>query len=102
MTLSPKSDTKPLLDKVVVQNDEFSPIGESPLTNSSPSDIDNKYHLDDIIPQTHSHRTIILCFDGTGDQFSEDVRTTYYLYLKGITPADFVKRTPISFSSSPC
>ncbi|GLB43692.1 putative uncharacterized alpha/beta hydrolase domain (DUF2235) [Lyophyllum shimeji] len=27
---------------------------------------------DDIIPPTHHHRTLVLCFDGTGDQFDED------------------------------
>ncbi|KAG6827102.1 hypothetical protein H0H92_013214 [Tricholoma furcatifolium] len=27
---------------------------------------------DDIIPPKHAHRTLILCFDGTGDQFDED------------------------------
>jgi len=27
---------------------------------------------DDIVPPTHEHRTLVLCFDGTGDQFDED------------------------------
>lgn len=39
------------------------------------------HHLDEIIPKSHSRRTIVLCFDGTGDQFSTDVRTTFF---KGI------------------
>jgi hypothetical protein len=52
---------------------------------SESSTVDNKHHLDEIIPPTHPHRTIILCFDGTGDQFSEDVRITIF---KGNLPAD--------------
>ncbi|EGN93859.1 hypothetical protein SERLA73DRAFT_188970 [Serpula lacrymans var. lacrymans S7.3] len=28
--------------------------------------------MDDIIPETHEHRTLVLCFDGTGDQFDAD------------------------------
>ena len=73
-------DTKPLLNKVVVQDDspDISPTGVSPLSRSDLSAVENKHHLDEIIPATHSHRTIILCFDGTGDQFSEDVRTTLF------------------------
>ena len=79
MSLSPNGDTAPL-----VQNDhpEFlnvSPAGEeSPQSDSLPSAVENKFHLDEIIPPTHSNRTIVLCFDGTGDQFSEDVCTTFF------------------------
>jgi hypothetical protein len=107
MSLSPNGDTAPL-NKVVNDHPEFlnvSPSGEageeSPQLDSLPSAVDNKYHLDEIIPPTHSNRTIVLCFDGTGDQFSEDVRTTFFskesqlIYHK-------IPRTPISFSSSPC
>ncbi|KAJ4487043.1 hypothetical protein C8J55DRAFT_558127 [Lentinula edodes] len=28
--------------------------------------------LEDVIPKSHDHRTLVLCFDGTGDQFDED------------------------------
>lgn len=28
---------------------------------------------DDVIPPVHTHRTLVLCFDGTGDQFDADV-----------------------------
>ncbi|KAJ3852000.1 hypothetical protein EV368DRAFT_74289 [Lentinula lateritia] len=28
--------------------------------------------LEDVIPKSHEHRTLVLCFDGTGDQFDED------------------------------
>ncbi|KAF7436007.1 hypothetical protein PC9H_002833 [Pleurotus ostreatus] len=27
---------------------------------------------DEVIPPTHDHRTLVLCFDGTGDQFDDD------------------------------
>ena len=96
MSLSPNSERAPLLSKVVVQNGypEFlnvSPAGEagedSPQSDSLPSSVDNKYHLDEVIPPTHTNRTIILCFDGTGDQFSEDVRS-YSLFFKRNLPAD--------------
>lgn len=36
---------------------------------------------DDVIPPTHSYRTLILCFDGTGDQFDADVSIHLILYL---------------------
>lgn len=29
--------------------------------------------MDDVIPPTHVFRTLVLCFDGTGDQFDSDV-----------------------------
>ena len=85
MPLSLNGDAKPLLKKVVLQDDdqqlspelspELSSEGDSLQSNLSGVD---KYHLDEIIPPTHAHRTIILCFDGTGDQFDEDVRTTFF------------------------
>ena len=28
---------------------------------------------DEVIPPVHTHRTLVLCFDGTGDQFDADV-----------------------------
>ena len=73
-------------DKIVVENDypEFPNVssgpepeaGGSPQSESSSSGPEDKYHLDEIIPPTHTHRTIVLCFDGTGDQFDEDVCTS--------------------------
>jgi len=29
--------------------------------------------LDDVIPPTHKHRTLVVCLDGTGGQFGADV-----------------------------
>jgi hypothetical protein len=48
-----------------------SPSGDTPL----PSTIIGS--TADVVPPTHTHRTLVLCFDGTGDQFSEDVSTIY-------------------------
>ncbi|EIW87436.1 hypothetical protein CONPUDRAFT_149464 [Coniophora puteana RWD-64-598 SS2] len=47
-----------------------------PPTSTSDSDIKRlaqpKHRFDEVIPPTHSNRTIVLCFDGTGDQFDGD------------------------------
>lgn len=68
MSQSTNGDTKPLLSKVVFHgNPELSPEGDLLQLNSS--GVDNKsFHLDEIIPPTHIYRTIVLCFDGIGDQ----------------------------------
>ncbi|KAF5313036.1 hypothetical protein D9619_002418 [Psilocybe cf. subviscida] len=41
------------------------------------------------IPPTHSHRTLILCFDGTGDQFDDDNSNivNFFSMLKKDSPA---------------
>jgi hypothetical protein len=78
MLQSSDNDMKPLINKILVENDQLeSPVvtsaaqaNGSPLSDSS---VENKYHLDEVIPPTHTNRTVVLCFDGTGDQFSEDV-----------------------------
>ena len=66
------ADKKPLINKIVVEPE--SPL--SPQANASPqsNSSEDKYHLDEVIPPEHNNRTVVLCFDGTGDQFSEDVR----------------------------
>jgi hypothetical protein len=43
-------------------------ITESP-TPFSPAQWDHE-----IVPKTHHNRTLVLCFDGTGDKFDSDVR----------------------------
>ena len=35
----------------------------------------------DIIPKRHNNRTLVLCFDGTGDKFDSDVRNPSPLML---------------------
>ena len=77
MSLLPDDDNKPLLNKIVVEHDypEFPNVSSGPEGSGSPGvTIEDKYHMDEIIPSKHGNRTIILCFDGTGDQFDEDVR----------------------------
>ncbi|TFK66192.1 hypothetical protein BDN72DRAFT_871607 [Pluteus cervinus] len=32
----------------------------------------NHHSADEVIPPSHEHRTLVLCFDGTGDQFDDD------------------------------
>ena len=34
-----------------------------------------------IVPETHSNRTLVLCFDGTGDKFDSDVREPFLMRL---------------------
>ena len=55
-----------------------------------------------VIPPSHGARTLVLCFDGTGDQFDADVRI-YALTAAHVHLADLVlSRIPISFSFSLC
>ena len=87
MSLLPNGDKKPLLNNIVVENDypEFPNVSSGPEGSGSgsgsgsplPSGVEDKYHMDEIIPSKHGNRTIILCFDGTGDQFDEDVRVIF-------------------------
>jgi hypothetical protein len=91
MLLPPNSDKKPLLNNIVVENDypEFPNVSSGPEGSGSTSPltsgvVEDKHHMDEIIPSNHSNRTIILCFDGTGDQFDEDVRI---IIFKGYAPS---------------
>jgi hypothetical protein len=49
-------------------------------SSSSSSSVDGKdaaralLQDQDVCPPEHDHRTLVLCFDGTGDQFDADVR----------------------------
>ncbi|KAH9486042.1 hypothetical protein JR316_0000106 [Psilocybe cubensis] len=45
-----------------------------PKTTSPRAEGDSGFYdkLEPTIPPTHKHRTVILCFDGTGDQFDDD------------------------------
>jgi hypothetical protein len=112
LSLNLNGGKKPLLNNIVVENGypEFPKVSSgpdgsgltSPLIPSSGVTIGDKHHMDEIIPKRHSNRTIILCFDGTGDQFDEDVRINFtQKEYPQLTCPNF-PRTPISFSSSPC
>lgn len=52
------------------------------------------------VPKQHANRTLVLCFDGTGDQFDSDVRPPP-LYLSSIC-THYVHRTRTSSSWSRC
>ncbi|KAG2353993.1 hypothetical protein BDR07DRAFT_1550880 [Suillus spraguei] len=43
-------------------------------------------HFDEIIPAGHIGRTLVLCFDGTGDQFSSDAGIGTYTIPEMATP----------------
>jgi hypothetical protein len=45
-----------------------SPTGTSPEVRHEPQWTDN------VVPPSHKGRTLIVCFDGTGDKFDADVR----------------------------
>jgi hypothetical protein len=57
------------------------PIDEYPTfpKRSSPIGVATRrtsgYDLEKTIPPTNDHRTLVLCFDGTGNQFDDEVRT---------------------------
>lgn len=71
--------------------------GKDSLPSVGPGAYDNT-----VIPPTHGARTLVLCFDGTGDQFDTDVRTCA-LPSADVHLADLVlSRIPISFSFSLC
>lgn len=58
----PGSEASWLDDKEVTS----SPTGTSPAPQHEPSWTDN------VVPPTHRNRTLIVCFDGTGDKFDAD------------------------------
>ncbi|KAJ7360956.1 hypothetical protein DFH08DRAFT_1074064 [Mycena albidolilacea] len=41
-------------------------------TAKTPTPSTTGYNLEKIVPLTNDHRTLVLCFDGTGDQFDDD------------------------------
>ncbi|KAG8219249.1 hypothetical protein J3R82DRAFT_88 [Butyriboletus roseoflavus] len=44
-------------------------LATSGISTAVPSSVEA---TDDVIPPGHTHRTLVLCFDGTGDQFDRD------------------------------
>jgi hypothetical protein len=97
LSLNDDSGKKPLLNNIVFESDypEFPNVSSGPddsgLSSPLPTSgvtIGDKHHMDEIIPSKHTNRTIILCFDGTGDQFDEDVCIFFLCSSsKGISPA---------------
>jgi len=58
----------------------------------------------EVIPKTHNNRTLVLCFDGTGDKFDSDVRKLAIDTLLSPTTTSLPRhdRTPTSSSSYRC
>ncbi|KAH9060279.1 hypothetical protein EDB87DRAFT_624001 [Lactarius vividus] len=56
-----------------VQTQSKSPRSTSSRQDSLPSAGPGAYDTS-VIPPSHESRTLVLCFDGTGDQFDADVR----------------------------
>ena len=74
------------------------PTGVESLPSIGPGAYDNT-----VIPPSHDARTLVLCFDGTGDQFDTDVRTympSSSAHVQFVNQVPF--RIPISYSFSLC
>jgi hypothetical protein len=57
-----------------------SPIKSTESTRTPPS-VGPKAYDETVVPPSHDGiRTLVLCFDGTGDQFDSDVYTYTFLY----------------------
>ena len=57
-----------------IQTNLKTPLSASTGVDSLPSVGPGAYD-NTVIPPSHDARTLVLCFDGTGDQFDTDVRT---------------------------
>lgn len=71
-------------DQDVEISEEEEEKRRSPKTPKSPIGEElppRPFNLEETIPPTNEHRTLILCFDGTGDQFDDDVSTWSYPIL---------------------
>ncbi|KAJ3924987.1 MAG: hypothetical protein NXY57DRAFT_1033063 [Lentinula lateritia] len=62
------SPTRLSLKRTLSSPPEYSHQVHSDNTRQTPT----RRRLEDVIPRSHDHRTLVLCFDGTGDQFDED------------------------------
>jgi hypothetical protein len=76
-------------------------LGQStyPTNPQDRSSVGSGVYGDPVIPPSHNARTVVLCFDGTGDQFGGDVcvhSSSWYLSL------NLACRTRTSCSSSRC
>lgn len=79
------SDTTHLASSVTAPSGNPSTFSSSPTvtdpvvdgTNYATSKIEPAA-VPEIIPLAHTARTLVLCFDGTGDQFDDDVSKTFF------------------------
>jgi len=46
-------------------------------TATFPEGLREPQWTDNVVPPSHKNRTLIVCFDGTGDKFDSDVRSIY-------------------------
>jgi hypothetical protein len=51
-----------------------SPVATVVARNAQTKSKSRSFPLPAYVPPAHTNRTLVLCFDGTGDQFSEEVR----------------------------
>ena len=69
--------------------------------SQTPSPVGSGVYDDSVIPPSHNARTVVLCFDGTGDQFDGDVcaHSSSYCLSLNIRVACRIRT---SYSSSRC
>ena len=85
-----------------IQTNLEAPLSASTVVDSLPSIGPGAYD-NSVIPHSHDARTLVLCFDGTGDQFDTDVRRVMPSSSAHLLLADKPSfRIPTSYSSSLC
>jgi hypothetical protein len=85
-----------------IQTNLKTPLSTSTAMDSPPSAGPGAYDST-VIPPSHSARTLVLCFDGTGDQFDTDVRKYILSPSAHVLLTDQMPfRIPISYSYSRC
>jgi len=50
---------------------------------------------ENVVPPCHKHRTLVLCFDGTGDQFDGDVSSTHLRPRRATNADDLVQNSNV-------
>ncbi len=73
---APSSDASPTPIQTQVKSAKSASTGLESLPSVGPGTYDSS-----VIPPSHEARTLVLCFDGTGDQFDSDVRANVYLLV---------------------
>ena len=85
-----------------VQTKLKTPLSASSGKDSLPS-VGSGAHDNTVIPPSHDARTLILCFDGTGNHSVKDVRAYMLSPSARVLLIDHVpSRIPISYSSTLC
>ena len=76
-------------------------IASSP-TGTSPAALHEPQWTDGVVPPGHKNRTLIVCFDGTGDKFDADVGPPQHSVVPFLELITDYCRIPTSFNSSRC